>query len=141
MTEGTQKGVHLMSKATWYLTNEDEQDEDGYWYRRNPSVLGSCPQGWDHTLNITTVGWKREPRGNGYRETIRLPIGRELWDPMKKTWNDRSELGVHPEDSRCMSRQVRAPRRPDGNTIFDANGYLYKYFYDWFVDGWESRGR
>ena len=119
----------------------DERGEDGFWYHTNPDVLGRCTSGLDPSLNITTVGWKREPRGNGYRETIRLPSGRELWDPTKKPWNNRSELGVHPNELRCMSRQVRAPRWLDGNTIFDANGYLYKYFYDWFFDGWESRGQ
>ena len=129
-----------MSKKTWYITEDDELDEDGFWYHTNPDILGICPSGWDPSLNVTTVGWKREPRGNGFRETIRLPIGRELWDPINKPWSVRSRLGVHPDDGRCMSRQVMEPRSPDGNTVFDSNGYLHKYFYDWFVDGWESRG-
>lgn len=110
---------------TWFVTEDDAQDEDGFWYHTNPDVLGACPQGWDAALNATTVGWHRYRLSSGaIVETIRLPEGYR--------WLQVGNARIS-SDGRRLVRDVDVPDTTEGHTLFDGNGYLYYYFI--FRDG------
>ena len=109
-----------MSIDTWSIEDDDEQDEDGFWYRKNPNILGLCPPGWDADLNVTTVGWRRyRSASGGIVETIRLPE--------EYRWLEVGTATVS-ADGRTLTRDVEVPDRTNGHTIFHSSGYLHDYF-------------
>lgn len=108
-----------------FVTKDDDQDEDGFWYHTNPDRLGICPAGSLDDLNMLTVGWKRFDDGNRTREVIRLPA------PYR--WVEIGKANLS-NDGIDFERTVREPKQKDGrvaldgHSIFDPNGYLTKYF-------------
>ena len=108
-----------------FVTADDEQDADGFWYHKNPDVLGVCSNGSISALNATTVGWRRNRLSSGaIVETVRLPEGFR--------WLNVGNAKIS-SDGRRLVRDVDAPDTTEGNTLFDAHGYLYPYFI--FRDG------
>lgn len=108
-----------------FVTADDEQDADGFWYHKNPEVIGACPAGSIPDLNATTVGWRRHRLSSGVIvETIRLPDGFR--------WLNVGNARVS-SDGRRLVREVDVPDTTEGNTLFDVYGYLYYYFI--FRDG------
>ena len=109
-----------MSKKHWFLSDDDERDERGFWYHKNPKVLQACPSTCDPALNAITVGWRRCQSSSGIVETIRLPEGYR--------WLEVGSAKVSPDGRDLVRSDITDPDTVKGHTIFDSTGYLHEYF-------------
>lgn len=110
-----------MSKKHWFLSDDDEKDERGFWYRRNPAILAECPSACIPGLNALTVGWRRHRLSSGgILETIRLPEGYR--------WLEVGRARVSSDGRDLFRDRITDPDTVEGHTIFDSTGYLHDYF-------------